>query len=72
MDNNKWFVILSAPNDVPSLLLSFVADAGPAGLLVSKQILGAFQVGDDVGSTTLESSSAGNNGFLNIESTFDG
>lgn len=61
----------SAADDVPSFLLSFSANAGPAVLLVGQQVSGALDIGDDVRSFSLKSSSACSHGSFNFNRTFN-
>lgn len=61
----------SAADDVPPLLLGLGTDAWPAVLLVGKQIACALDVGNDVGSSSLESLGAGNDGSLDVDGALD-
>lgn len=62
----------SASDDLPSLLLGLVANARPAVLLVGHEILSALDIGDDVGSASLEGGSAGLDCPLNVDCALHG
>jgi hypothetical protein len=64
-------VILSASYDVPSFLFSFCADAWPAVFLVRQQIFGTLDIGNDVGTRSLEGLCAGDHCSLNVDSALD-
>lgn len=60
----------SAANNVPSFLLGFSTDTGPAVFLISQQILGAFNISDNVGSLAFEGSSTGFDSHCNVSGAF--
>lgn len=61
----------SAADYVPAFFLGLRTDAGPAMLLVGKQISGALDVCDHVSSSSLKGLSAGNDSLLDIDGAFN-
>jgi hypothetical protein len=56
---------------VPSFLLGFGADARPAVFLIGKEVLCAFNIGDDACSSGFKGFCAGDDGSFNIDGTLD-
>lgn len=60
----------STSNNMPSSFFSFSTNAWPAVFLISHKIFSTFNISDDIGSLSLESSCTGSNSHFDISSTF--